>query len=77
MPFAFTEQGVSMLSAVLKSDIAVAVNNSIMKSFVQIRKFMSNNSLVFQRLNSLEQKQFKINEKVDAILNAMESKELK
>jgi hypothetical protein len=77
LPFAFTEQGVSMLSAVLKSDIAVSVSISIMKSFVQMRKFMSNNALVFQRLDSLEQKQFKTDEKVDAILDAIESKELK
>ncbi len=77
LPFAFTEQGVSMLSAVLKSDIAVSVSVSIMKSFVQMRKFMSNNTLVFQRLDSLEQKQFKTDEKVDAILDAIESKELK
>ena len=77
MPFAFTEQGVSMLSTVLKSDIAVSVSISIMKSFVQMRKFISNNALVFQRLDSLEQKQFKTDEKVDAILDAIESKELK
>ncbi len=77
LPFAFTEQGVSMLSAVLKSDIAVSISISIMKSFVQMRKFMSNNALVFQRLDSLEQKQFKTDEKVDAVLDAIESKELK
>jgi len=77
MPFAFTEQGVSMLSAILKSNIAVSVSISIMKSFVQMRKFVSNNALVFQRLDSLEQKQFKTDEKVDAILDAIESKELK
>ena len=77
MPFAFTEQGVSMLSAVLKSSIAITVSISIMKSFVQMRKFISNNALIFQRIDSLEQKQFKTDEKVDAVLNAIKSKKLK
>ena len=76
-PYAFTEQGVSMLSAVLKSSIAITVSISIMKSFVQMRKFISNNALIFQRLDSLEQKQFKTDEKVDAVLNAIEDKSIK
>jgi len=76
-PYAFTEQGVSMLSAVLKSHIAIEMSVKIIRSFVQIRQFMSNNALVFQRLDSLEQKQFKTDEKVDAILDAIEDKSIK
>ena len=76
-PYAFTEQGVAMLSAVLKSQTAIQTSIYIINAFVQMRKFISNNALVFQRLDSLEQKQFKTDEKVDAILDAIESKELK
>lgn len=77
MPFVFTEQGVSMLSAVLKSEIAVSISIKIIKSFVEMRRFISNNVLIFQRLDSLEQKQSKTDVKVDAILNAIEDKSIK
>lgn len=76
-PYAFTEQGVSMLSAILKSNIAVDMSIKIIRSFINMRKFISNNALIFQRLDSLEQKQFKTDEKVDAVLNAIEDKSLK
>lgn len=77
LPYVFTEQGVAMLSAVLKSQTAIQTSIYIINAFVQMRKFISNNALVFQRLDSLEQKQFKTDEKVDAILDAIENKELK
>ena len=77
LPYAFTEQGVSMLSAVLKSEIAVSISMKIIKSFVEMRKFISNNALIFQRLDSLEQKQSKTDEKVEAILSAIEDKSIK
>ncbi|MGA9046519.1 ORF6N domain-containing protein [Sulfuricurvum sp.] len=77
LPFVFTEQGVSMLSAVLKSEIAVAISIKIIKSFVEMRRFISNNALIFQRLDSLEQKQSKTDEKVEAIFNAIEDKSIK
>lgn len=77
MPFVFTEQGVSMLSAVLKSEIAVSISIKIIKSFVEMRKFITNNALMFQRLDSLEQKQSKTDDKVEAILNAIEDKSIK
>jgi len=76
-PYVFTEQGVAMLSAVLKSKTAIQTSIYIINTFVQMRKFISNNALVFQRLDSLEQKQFKTDEKVDAILDAIESKDVK
>ena len=50
LPYAFTEQGVAMLSAVLKSDTAVKISVQIMKAFVAMRKFMLANAQVFQRL---------------------------
>lgn len=76
LPYAFTEQGVSMLSAVLKSDIAVDISVKIIRSFVNMRKFISNNALVFQRLETLEQKQFSNDEKFNKIFEAIEAKSI-
>jgi len=77
LPFAFSEQGVSMLSAVLKSKSAIEMSIQIIKSFVAMKKFMANNALIFQRLDILEQKQFLTHEKIDLILNAIEDKSIK
>ncbi len=51
LPYVFTEQGVSMLSAVLRSQVAVIVSIQIMDAFVETRKFISKNAGVFQRLD--------------------------
>ncbi|MCK5852238.1 ORF6N domain-containing protein [bacterium] len=84
LPYAFTEQGVSMLSAVLKSETAIEISVKIINTFVQIRKFITNNANIFQRLNNIEQKQIasdikqiKTDNKIDAILDAIEAKDLK
>lgn len=52
-PYAFTEQGVAMLSAVLKSETAIKVSIQIMQTFFEMRKFISNNAFIFQRLDKL------------------------
>jgi len=74
LPLVFTEQGVATLSSVLTSKMAVEIHIGIMRAFVNMRKFISNNALIFQRLDSLEQKQFRTDEKIDVILNALEDK---
>jgi hypothetical protein len=56
-PYVFTEQGVSMLSAVLRSDTAVKVSIKIINAFVEMRRFIQRNSGVFVRLDSLERRQ--------------------
>lgn len=53
-PFAFTEQGVAMLSAVLKSDVAVKISIQIMQAFVQMRNVIHQNSLIMHRLDQLD-----------------------
>jgi hypothetical protein len=73
-PYAFTEQGVSMLSAILKSDIAIETSIRIIREFVNMRKFISQNNYLFQRMDLLEEKQKNTDQKVDEILNAIESK---
>ena len=62
-PYAFTEQGVAMLSSVLRSKRAVNVNIEIMRAFVRLRKLLSSNAELVRKLESLEKKydaQFKI-----------------
>lgn len=56
MPFAFTEQGVSMLSAVLKSDIAVKVSTAIMRAFVAMRNYIATTSTVTAEIEELRAK---------------------
>jgi len=73
LPYAFTEQGVSMLSAVLKSETAITVSIRIIETFVAMRRFMSQHALVFERMDALERKQYTTDSKVDAILDALEA----
>ncbi len=54
LPYAFTEQGVAMLSSVLRSQTAIDVNIQIMRAFVSMRHFMLNNASVFSRLETIE-----------------------
>ncbi|MCK4907208.1 MAG: ORF6N domain-containing protein [Spirochaetes bacterium] len=55
-PFVFTEQGVAGLSGVLTSNKAIEINIKIMRAFVALRKFITNNAVLFQRLDKVEQK---------------------
>lgn len=55
-PLAFTEQGVAMLSSVLRSERAIAVNVQIMRAFVRLREIMAENAQLAQRLDDLEQR---------------------
>ena len=53
LPYAFTEQGVAMLSSVLRSKTAIDVNIRIMRAFVSMRHFMASNTTIFQRFETL------------------------
>ena len=77
LPYVFTEQGVSSLSGVLKSETAVKVNISIMRTFVKMRKFLSENAVIFERLTKVEQKQIESDKKFDQIFRAIEEKKIK
>lgn len=72
MPYAFTEQGVSQLSAVLKSKTAVLVSIRIIDAFVAMRRFLSSNAEIYRRLTTLEHHQIESDHKIDTILNKME-----
>ena len=56
MPYAFTEQGVAMLSTVLNSERAIQVNIAIMRAFVKLRHFLATHKELAEKLNELEQK---------------------
>ena len=56
LPYAFTEQGVAMLSSVLRSERAVEVNIAIMRTFVQLRRLMDSNALLADKIEALEEK---------------------
>lgn len=77
LPHAFTEQGVAMLSGVLKSDTSVKVSLQIINAFVAMRKFLSQNAQVFQRLDFVEKKQIEHDQKFEEIFDAIQSKDIK
>ena len=82
-PFAFTEQGVSMLSAVLKSNIAINTSIMIMDAFVAMRHSLISNSRLFNRIENLEhhqllvmQRQDNTDAKIETLFNALAKHEL-
>ena len=70
--FAFTEQGVAMLSTVLKSANATTVSVAIMRAFVMMRRFLTANAALFQRMDILEHKQLETDKKLDVVLDKIE-----
>ena len=73
MPHAFTEQGVAMLSSVLRSPTSVSVSIRIMESFVKLRQFMMKNSYLFQRMNILEMRLAETESKVGSIMKMIDN----
>ena len=75
LPYVFTEQGISMLSGVLKNEIAVKVSVSIIRAFVEMRKFLMLNGQVFGRLTSIEHKLLEHDKKFDEVFNQLQQEE--
>jgi hypothetical protein len=75
LPYAFTEQGVAMLSSVLNSEIAIVVSIQIMDAFVKFRREIFTNSLIDFRLDKIESKQFETDKKFELVFRALEEKE--
>jgi len=71
-PFAFTEHGVTMLSAVLKSETAVNASIQIVKAFVAMRRFLVSNAQIFQRLDSLEMHRIESDKRIDELFSLMD-----
>jgi hypothetical protein len=74
LPYVFTEQGVAMLSAVLRSDVAVKVSTQIINAFVEMRKFIANHYGLLQRMEGIERKQIETDQKFEQVFKALESK---
>jgi hypothetical protein len=70
--YVFTEYGVAMLSSILNSSKAIEVSIKIIEAFISMRKFLIQNHDVFNRLDNVERKQFKTEEKIDEIFNYMQ-----
>lgn len=82
LPYAFTENGVAMLSSVLRSETAIEVNIRIMRAFNKMRSFLMNNATLFKRLETVEHHQLLLQQhavttdnKIDEILKHLDSKE--
>ena len=75
LPYVFTEQGIAMLSALLKSDVAVRVSINIMKAFIEMRKFLMINGQIFERLSSIENKLLEHDKKIDKVFNSLQLEE--
>lgn len=71
LPYAFTEQGVAMLSSVLRSKRAVRVNIAIMRAFVRLRQVLATHKDLAQKLAALERKYGKHDLEIKAIFNAI------
>lgn len=71
-PYVFTEQGVAMLSSILKTETAIQTSIKIMDAFVAMRKFLLTNAQVFQRLDSIEKRQLETDQKIDVIFDKMD-----
>ena len=75
LPYVFTEQGISMLSGILKNEIAVKVSVNIMRAFVEMRKFLMLNGQVFERLTNIEYKLLEQDKKFDEVFNQLQLEE--
>lgn len=72
LPYVFTEQGIAMLSGLLKNDIAIQVSINIMNAFVEMRKFILNNGQVFERLTTMEYKMLEHDKKFDEVFDELQ-----
>ena len=77
LPYAFTEQGVSMLSSVLRSETAINVSIKIIRTFIEMRKLISQNISMFERFERIEQRLNIHDENFDKLFEVLEDKNLK
>ena len=75
LPYAFTEQGIAMLSGLLKSKVAVQVSINIMDAFVEMRKFIYTNGQVFERLTNVEYKLLEHDKKFNEVFDELHHEE--
>ena len=71
LPYAFTQEGIAMLSGILNSDRAIAVNIQIMRTFTKLREFLSSHKELAAKLQELEQKFSEHDQKFAAVFEAI------
>ena len=72
LPYVYTEQGISMLAGLLKSEIAIRVSISIIRAFIEMRRFIVNNSNMLGRLTTVECKLLEHDKKFDEVFNKLQ-----
>ena len=77
LPYVYSEQGISMLAGVLKNEMAVKVSISIMRAFVEMRKFIASNGQVFQEINNIKGRLQEHDIKFDKVFNELQKNEEK
>lgn len=77
LPYVFTEQGIAMLSGLLKNEIAIQVSINIMNAFVEMRKFIATNSNIFNLSTRMEQKFLEYDKKFDIVFDELQNKKEK
>ena len=76
LPYAFTEQGVAILSSILNSDKAIEINIAIMRAFVIMRKVINSNILINSRIGNLERKHLIYDRNFEKVFNLLENSQL-
>ena len=74
--YAFTEQGIAMLSSILRSDRAIDVNISIMRAFVAMRRFVLDHAGLVQRVGAIELKQLETDKRLDTVFDVLDCSKL-
>ncbi len=72
LPYAFTENDVAMLSSVLRSETAIAVNIRIMRAFTAMRRFVSDHAGLVQRVGAIELRQLETDKRIDTVFDALD-----
>ncbi len=73
LPYAFTENGIAMLSSVLRSPTAIEANIRIMRAFTSMRHFLANNAQIFQRLSTIEYHQIETDKRIDEVFKRIDA----
>lgn len=73
LPYAFTENGIAMLSSVLRSPTAIEANIRIMRAFTSMRHFLASNAQIFQRLSNIEYHQVETDKRIDEVFRRIDA----
>ncbi len=75
LPYVFTEKGILMLSGLLKNEVAIEVSIKIVEAFVEMRKFLSSNGQLFERLTNVEYRLLEHDKKFDKVFDQLQHEE--